>query len=245
MCVASFEISSMAEYDRKRICWSFFSCHSRECHKRVTHWLKLYFQFVLCLVIILLCGKDGMPGLRNPILCAISETCPDAKVRQQWKGTFPSYLSTACIWTYVRMPENLQCSFVECMLSKIYSSKQRWQDSSHSVQPNNVLYRTEDLHLFITCDSLYSAFFIIYFKKMEYLCHFKKQHPPSNINNYILIYRKKQLVIFLIKRWFFRENNYFTTLQYKWGKTIQNVIIAVQISQTTFTPVSTLTMIQK
>lgn len=48
MCVASFEISSMAEYDRKRICWSFFSCHSRECHKRVTHWLSSIFS--LCCV---------------------------------------------------------------------------------------------------------------------------------------------------------------------------------------------------
>lgn len=87
---------------------------------------EIYFQFVLCLVIILLCGKDGMPGLQTSILCAISEICPDAKVRQQWKGTsssyyLSSYLSTACIWTYVRMPKNLQCSFAVYALPNVFS----------------------------------------------------------------------------------------------------------------------------
>lgn len=137
----------------------------------------LYFQFVLCLVIFLLCGKDGMPGLQTPILCAVAETCPAAKVRQLYIGISSPYLSNAHIWTYVRNQENLQWNFIGFMLSHIYSSKQRWQDSYCWLQPYNMLYsvsyealkhpkknwRSSPSHHI--CDSLYPIFSIIFFWK--------------------------------------------------------------------------------
>lgn len=71
-------------------------------------------------------------------------------------------LSVHCM--YLNLCQNAKKFTVQfcCVCSPKCILQNRWQDSSRSVQPNNVLYRTEDLHLFSTCDSLYSAFFIIY-----------------------------------------------------------------------------------
>lgn len=166
MCVASFEISSMAEYDRKRICWSFFSCHSRECHKRVTHRLRSIFSLccvwssfscvgrMACLVskplfyVLYLkyvqiqkwgnSEKVLLPLITYPLICPLHVFEPMSECQKIYSAVLLSVCSPKCIL------------------------QNRWQDSSRSVQPNNVLYRTEDLHLFSTCDSLYSAFFIIY-----------------------------------------------------------------------------------
>lgn len=169
---------------------------------------KLYFQFLLCLVIFLLCGKDGMPGLQTPALCAVAETCPAAKVRQLSVGISSPYLSNAHIWTYIRNQENFQWNFIGFMLSHIYSSKQRWQDSSCWLQPYNMLYsvsyrhsstlkRTEDRNHPITPVTVCIPSFLLFWgEKMACLCHFRQKYPSFNINNYTLTYRQHSLYCF-------------------------------------------------
>lgn len=62
---------------------------------------KLYFQFLLCLVIFLLCGKDGMPGLQTPTLCAVAET-----------RNMPSCKSEAIVCRYL-FPLSFQCTHLD------------------------------------------------------------------------------------------------------------------------------------
>ena len=82
--------------------------------------------------------KVLLPLITYPLICPLHVFEPMSECQKIYSAVLLSVCSPKCIL------------------------QNRWQDSSRSVQPNNVLYRTEDLHLFSTCDSLYSAFFIIY-----------------------------------------------------------------------------------
>lgn len=185
MCVASFEISSMAEHYRKRICWSFFSHQSKVSHKRVTHCLSYIFSFC-CVWSSFSCVGRWHVWSPKPHFLYCSWNMPSYKGETIVKRISSLYLSTGHIWTYVRKLENLERNFIDWVLFHhiIYNTYSRCNPTMcYTVFPmwhSSPLMRTKDLHHpIIVCIPLF-------FLKMAYLCHFKQKLPSFNINNCIL-----------------------------------------------------------
>ena len=190
MCVASFEISSMAEHYRKSICWSFFSHHSRECHKRVTHCLSYIFS-LCCVWSSFSCVGRWHVWSPKPHFMCCSWNMPSCKGE-----AIVERLSSP--WTYLDLCQKAGKLRVKfhwlCALPHIvYNTHSRCNPTIRCtvfpMQHSSPLMRTEDLHRPITSITVCIPSFF-FFKKMAYLCNFIQKHPSFNINNYILTYRE-------------------------------------------------------